>query len=336
MLFIDNKDITDPAVNLALEEYSLRNLPMDDSYLLFYINEPSIIIGKNQNTIEEINTDYVEQQHLHIVRRLSGGGAVYHDLGNLNFSFLMKDDGNSFHNFAKFTRPVIEILHRLGVEAVLTGRNDIQVGEQKISGNAQYISKGRMFSHGTLLFNSAMENVASALKVKPIKIESKGIKSVRSRVANISDFLREPLTIKQFRDILLQQLFDCSLADVPQYHLTEDDWAAVHKLADERYRSWDWNYGRSPKSNIQNTFKFPSGIIDVRLNVIQGKIASIHIFGDFFGTHDVSELEQHLTGIQYEQQAIFNVLNSIDIHHYFGNLTTQQFMALLLLQEIPQ
>ncbi|MEK3723836.1 lipoate--protein ligase [Paenibacillus sp. FSL H8-0034] len=336
MLFIDNKDITDPAVNLALEEYSLRNLPMDDSYLLFYMNEPSIIIGKNQNTIEEINTDYVEQQHLHIVRRLSGGGAVYHDLGNLNFSFLMKDDGNSFHNFAKFTQPVIEILHRLGVEAVLTGRNDIQVGEQKISGNAQYISKGRMFSHGTLLFNSAMENVASALKVKPIKIESKGIKSVRSRVANISDFLSEPLTIKQFRDILLQQLFDCSLADVPQYHLTEDDWAAVHKLADERYRSWDWNYGRSPKSNIQNIFKFPSGIIDVRLNVIQGKIASIHIFGDFFGTHDVAELEQQLTGIQYEQQAIFNVLNNIDIHHYFGNLTIEQFMALLLLQEIPQ
>lgn len=131
MLFIDNKDITDPAINLALEEYSLRNLPMDDSYLLFYINEPSIIIGKNQNTIEEINTDYVDQHHLHIVRRLSGGGAVYHDLGNLNFSFLTKDDGNSFHNFAKFTQPVIEILHRLGVEAVLTGRNDIQVGEQK-------------------------------------------------------------------------------------------------------------------------------------------------------------------------------------------------------------
>jgi lipoate-protein ligase A len=336
MLFIDNKDITDPAINLALEEYSLRNLPMDDSYLLFYINEPSIIIGKNQNTIEEINTDYVDQHHLHIVRRLSGGGAVYHDLGNLNFSFLTKDDGNSFHNFAKFTQPVIEILHRLGVEAVLTGRNDIQVGEQKISGNAQYISKGRMFSHGTLLFNSAMENVASALKVKPIKIESKGIKSVRSRVANISDFLSEPLTIKQFRDILLQQLFDCSLADVPQYHLTEDDWAAVHKLADERYRSWDWNYGRSPKSNIQNTFKFPSGIIDVRLNVVQGKIASIHIFGDFFGTHDVSELEQQLTGIQYEQQALFHVLNSIDLQHYFGNLTTEQFMALLLLQDIPQ
>jgi lipoate-protein ligase A len=336
MLFINNKGITDPAINLALEEYILRNLPMDDSYLLFYINEPSIIIGKNQNTIEEINADYVQAHRLHIIRRLSGGGAVYHDQGNLNFSFLTKDDGNSFHNFAKFTQPVIEILHRLGVDAALTGRNDIQVGERKISGNAQFISRDRMFSHGTLLFNSAMENVASALKVKPIKVESKGIKSIRSRVANIVEFLNEQLTIEQFRDVLLQQLFNCLPTDVPQYHLTEEDWRAVHKLADERYRSWDWNYGRSPQFNIQNSFKFPSGIIDVRLHINLGKISSIHIYGDFFGINDVKELELLLTGVLYEQNAIHKAIEGIELNSYFGRLTADQIVALLLLQEIPQ
>ncbi|MNI19966.1 Lipoate-protein ligase LplJ [compost metagenome] len=335
MLFIDNKGITDPTINLALEEYILRSLPLDDSYLLFYINEPSIIIGKNQNTIEEINAQYVNDHNIHVVRRLSGGGAVYHDQGNLNFSFLTKDDGQSFHNFAKFTQPIIEMLQKLGIDAALTGRNDIQVGERKISGNAQFFTRDRMFSHGTLLFHSNMEQIVSALQVKPMKIESKGTKSIRSRVANITEFLEKPMTIEQFRDTLLTELFHCSLEDVPQYVLTEADWNAVHKLAEDRYRSWDWNYGQSPKSNIQNAYKFPSGIIDVRLEVKDGKIVNLAIFGDFFGVGDVTELEQQLIGISYEQTAITQVLASIDIYHYFGKLTLEQFVALLLLQEQP-
>lgn len=166
MLFIDNKGITDPRINLAIEEYALKNLDINETYLLFYINEPSIIIGKNQNTIEEINTKYVEENGIHIVRRLSGGGAVYHDLGNLNFSFITKDDGDSFHNFLKFTEPVTAALKNLGVNAELSGRNDIVVEGRKISGNAQFSTKGRMFSHGTLLFDSEIESVVSALKCK--------------------------------------------------------------------------------------------------------------------------------------------------------------------------
>ena len=164
MLFVSNNNNHDPAINLALEEYIFRQLP-ENNYLLFYINEPSIIIGKNQNTLEEINADYVKEKGIHVVRRMSGGGAVYHDLGNLNFSFIMKDDGSSFHNFKKFTEPVVKVLQQLGVDAELSGRNDIQVGEQKISGNAQFHSRGKIISHGTLLFNSDMSHVASALKV---------------------------------------------------------------------------------------------------------------------------------------------------------------------------
>ena len=230
MLFIDNKGITDPQINLAIEEYVLKNLGTDDSYLLFYINEPSIIIGKNQNTIEEINTEYVESNNIKVVRRLSGGGAVYHDLGNLNFSFITKDDGDSFHNFRKFTEPVVEALKKMGVQAELSGRNDLEVEGRKISGNAQFSTKGKMFSHGTLLFNSEMEHVASALKVRKDKIESKGIKSVRSRVANISEFLSEPMTIEEFRTEILKNIFDGAV-EIPEYVLTEEDWKQIHELS---------------------------------------------------------------------------------------------------------
>ena len=188
MLFIDNKGITDPAVNLALEEYALKHINTGEDFLLFYINEPSIIIGKNQNTVEEINGAYVKEHGIHVVLRLSCGGAVYHDLGNLNFSFITKDDGQSFHNFRKFTEPVVQALHSLGVDAQLTGRNDIQVGERKFSGNDQFVTKGRMFSHGTLMLASEIENVVSALNVNQDKIKSKGVKSIRCRVANISEF----------------------------------------------------------------------------------------------------------------------------------------------------
>ncbi|MRS04884.1 lipoate--protein ligase, partial [bacterium] len=163
MLFVDNLDEHDPAVNLALEEYMLRQSDLHEDLLLFYINEPSIIIGRHQNTLEEINRDYVEEHNIHIVRRLSGGGAVYHDLGNLNFSFITDYQAENFQNFRKFTEPVVRALSTLGVKAELTGRNDIQIDERKVSGNAQYISRGRMVSHGTLLFNSDLSHVSDAL-----------------------------------------------------------------------------------------------------------------------------------------------------------------------------
>lgn len=334
MKFIDNQGITDPRVNLAIEEFVLKHLPLEeDSYLLFYINEPSIIIGKNQITIEEINSDYVKANNIHVVRRLSGGGAVYHDTGNLNFSFITKDDGQSFHNFRKFTQPVIDTLRSLGVNADLTGRNDIQVGEQKISGNAQFSTRGRMFSHGTLLFNSEMEHVASALKVKPIKIESKGTKSIRSRVANISEFLAEPMTIEQFKDTILRHIFGMEPDQVPQYKLTEQDWETIHRISQERYQNWDWNYGSSPKFNVEHSKKFPAGIVDVRMDVEDGLIQRMKIYGDFFGVGEVSDIETRLQGVRYEEQAIREALADMDINHYLGNISAEDFIGLVMLNE---
>ncbi|WP_138755602.1 lipoate--protein ligase [Paenibacillus sinopodophylli] len=330
MRFVSNNGITDPALNLALEEYILRSLPDNDDYLLFYINEPSIIIGKNQNTVEEINSEYVEEHKLHVVRRLSGGGAVYHDLGNLNFSFIMKDDGKSFHNFKKFTEPVVRALQELGVDAEMTGRNDLQVGERKISGNAQFSTKGKMFSHGTLLFDSEIDNVVSALKVNAEKYVSKSTKSIRSRVANISEFLKEPLTVEQFRQKLLQSIFEQS-ENIPFYELSGDDWQKVQQLADERYRSWEWNYGRSPAFNVQQKKRIEgAGTFDVRLQVEEGIIACAAIYGDFFGRGDSSEVAAKLIGTQYEASALKQLLEGLDLNFYFGPVTLDDWLGLLL------
>ncbi len=328
MLFIDNENITDPRVNLAIEEFALKHLDINETYLLFYINEPSIIIGKNQNTVEEINADYVRDEGIHVVRRLSGGGAVYHDLGNLNFSFITKDDGNSFHDFKKFTDPVVKALKKLGVNAELSGRNDILADGKKISGNAQFSTKGRMFSHGTLLFDSEIENVVSALNVRMDKIESKGIKSIRSRVTNIREHLDEDMTMEEFKQTLLAYLFE-ELDSVPKYELTEKDWEEIRKISRERYANWDWNYGKSPKFNVELSNRFAAGSVDIRLHIVKGIIQESKIFGDFFGVGDVSDIENKLNGVRYDREAIEEVLEDLDLSHYFGNVTRQEFLDLL-------
>jgi lipoate-protein ligase A len=327
MLFIDNKGITDPRINLAIEEYALKNLNINETYLLFYINEPSIIIGKNQNSVEEINTEYVESNGIHVVRRLSGGGAVYHDLGNLNYSFITKDDGDSFHNFRKFTEPVIAALKQMGVNAELSGRNDILAEGRKISGNAQFSTRGRMFTHGTLLFNSEMDHIVSALRVKKDKIESKGIKSVRSRVANISEFLSEKLTIEEFRSALLKFIFQEK--EVTEYALTNEDWEKIHQLSKERYQNWDWNYGKSPKFNLQHSHRYPVGQIDVRLDVDKGVIENCKIYGDFFGVGDVSDIENKLKHVRYEKSELEAALKDVDTTFYFGNVSKEEFINLI-------
>ncbi|GAA4067684.1 lipoate--protein ligase [Amphibacillus indicireducens] len=330
MKFIDNQGITDPYINLAIEEYVLNNFGEEDTYLLFYVNRPSIIIGRNQNTIEEINTKYVEDNDIKVVRRLSGGGAVYHDEGNLNFSFITKDDGDSFHNFAKFTDPMVEALNALNVPAALVGRNDLVADGRKISGNAQFTTRGRMFSHGTLMLDSEIEHVVSALNVNAEKIKSKGIKSIRSRVANIVEFLDEKITMDEFKEHILKFLFDVEdIKDVPQYKLTEEDWANIHKISEERYQKWEWNYGKSPTFDIQKTHKFPAGLVDVRMDVSKGTIKDCKIYGDFFGVGDVKIIEEKLIGTQYRRQALEDALADIDVPHYLGKISREEFIDLV-------
>lgn len=328
MLYVDNHNLHNPALNLAVEEYLIRNIAPEEELLLFYINEPSIIIGRNQNTIEEINVDYVREHHLHVVRRLSGGGAVYHDLGNLNFSFIAPNSPGNFHNFLKFTAPVIDVLQSLGVPAELSGRNDIVVDGHKISGNAQYVAGPRMVSHGTLLYQSDLDQVGQALRVKPSKIESKGIKSVRSRVANITDWLAQPLDILGFRQQILRGIFQ-SEQDIPQYILTDQDWEGIRRLSEERYQTWEWNYGRSPAFNLRRETRYPGGTIEALLEVENGCLRQIKFYGDFFGQRDVSELETLLTGCIYAPDALQKRIEQIEIGQYFSQYPAGELVAFL-------
>jgi lipoate---protein ligase len=328
MIFVDNESIYDPRINLAIEEYLLKSLPGLKEILLFYINEPSIIVGRHQNTLEEINRDYVERNHIHVVRRLSGGGSVYHDHGNLNYSFITRGGKEDAMNFKKFTAPVIHALNELGVPAELSGRNDILADGRKISGNAMYSTAEGIFCHGTLLLNTDLTRLSGALNVKPEKIISKGIQSVRSRVANISEFLKTPMEIESFRQYLLKSIFFRS-SDIPQYHLNEIDWQRIHSLSEQRYHTWEWNYGQSPAFNIQKVHRFQFGEIDARIDVKDGLIQSVRFFGDFFCEEEPEALGYLLLGIRYEKQALLAALQDINLAKYFGGLNNLEFVEFL-------
>lgn len=333
MLFVPNTE-HDPRLNLAIETYLLKEKHFDDTVLLFYINEPSVIIGRNQNTIEEINQSYIDEHDIKVVRRLSGGGAVYHDLGNLNFSFIMPES-NDFMDFKTLTKPIIEALRELGVKhAEMSGRNDLLIDGKKFSGNAMYKTNGRMFCHGTLLFDSDLDVVNDALKVRKDKIESKGVKSVRSRVTNIKPHLpqdMQSMTTDQFEEALLKQLFHTDqLDEIPLYVLTDEDWVRINEIADEYYRSWDWNYGQSPDFSIKKEHRFPFGLVEARLMVKNGKMEEVYFYGDFFGSEDTRELENLLTGVDYQKEAIAKKVKDIDLKLFFGPMGTEEFVSLLV------
>jgi lipoate-protein ligase A len=326
ILYIKN-DVRNPYFNLALEEYVLKELTFNENYILLWQNKPTIVIGRNQNTIEEINNEYIKKKNICVVRRLSGGGAVYHDEGNLNFTFITNNDDSNAANFKKFTEPVIKTLQKLGVPAEFSGRNDIVIEGKKFSGNAQYYHKGKVLHHGTILFNSDLEEVKSALNVKADKIESKGIKSVRSRVTNIIDYLPEVMSINDFKDELLKQVFD----NIPykEYKLTDHDLENINKLVEERYSTWEWNYGYSPTFDFKKSHRFKIGKIEILLKVNKGVIEECKIYGDFLGISDIGGLETKLKGENYKEDNIRELLQKINIKKYFGNITNEEFMGLL-------
>lgn len=327
MLFVDNQNITDPRVNLAIEEYVLRHVATEEPILLFYINEPSVIIGRNQNTLEEIDTDFVRTHNIHVVRRLSGGGAVYHDLGNLNFSF-MSNGRDHLHNFARFTEPVARALRALGVDAELRGKSDIYAAGKKVSGNAQYATSNRMFSHGTLLFDSHLETLLKALNPRQLEITSNAVQSIRAFVVNIRELLPADMDIHQLKQALLQEIFGGTA--VPTYQLTPADWEKINDLSASRYQTWEWNVGRSPRFNVRKQDRFEGvGKIDMRVEVNKGLIEQITIYGDFAGLQPVAELEQRLMGVRYDPDALAGVLEPVDISGYFGSLEKAALLRLL-------
>ncbi|MBG9981329.1 lipoate--protein ligase [Facklamia sp. DSM 111018] len=333
MYFVDNGDNYDASVNIALETYLVENRLVDEPILLFYINSPSIIIGRNQNTFEEINQPYVEEKDITVVRRMSGGGAVYHDLGNFSFCFIKDDDG-SFRDFKAFTQPVIEALHKMGARtAELLGRNDLLVDGKKFSGNAMYAKNGRMTAHGTILFDSDLDEVNNALKPNKAKFESKGVKSVRSRVTNLKPYVDDEykdMTTEEFRDKLLLEIFKVDKREnVKEYHLTEEDWKAVYKIREERFGNWDWNYGHSPKFDIKVAKKFPFGFVDMRFKTHKVMIEDVKIYGDFFGLGEIEDVENALRGVKFEKNAVKEVLTNINLKQYLGDVTAEELVELI-------
>ena len=327
MINIPNDFSNDPHFNLALEEYVFKYLDPHEDYIILWQNCPSVIIGRNQNTIEEINVDYIKKNNIKVVRRLSGGGAVYHDYGNLNFTFIMPNTDSNGPDFKRFTLPVIKALAKFGVKAELSGRNDITIDGKKFSGNAQYYHQGRVLHHGTIMFNSDLDVVQAALNVKADKIASKGVKSVRSRVTNVIDYMPTKITIQEFKEVLLRYLLEESGQPSKNYIMTPTDLANINKLVKDRYATWEWNYGHSPAFNLKKAQRFPGGNIELLLEVDKGLIKNCKIYGDFFHQEDVQGLEKLLLNQKYDQDSIAQVLKDVKIADYLGLITKEEFLS---------
>lgn len=324
MIYIKN-DSNNPHFNLALEEYFLKTFSGEE-YFILWQNEPAIIIGRNQNTIEEINKDYVEENNIKVVRRLSGGGAVYHDLGNLNFTFIVQANKTNINNFKKFTDSIVASLDKIGIKAEFTGRNDITIEEKKFSGNSQYYYKDRLLHHGTILFNSDLSVVQNALQVKASKIESKGIKSVRSRVTNVYPYLTEKVSVKEFKEILLHSIFEYKDVPYKEYVLQQNDIDKIQTIAEEKYATWDWTYGESPEFNMEKNKRYPFGELNIKLDVKNGKIKSIGIYGDFFANKDLLKLQEGFIGVNFEEESILEAIKGLELQEYIQGITNEDFI----------
>ncbi len=316
---------TNAYFNLTSEKYFMDNYK--EPVFILYIHTPSIIIGKNQNALEEINYEFVRENNIRVARRLSGGGAVFHDEGNLNFSFITKkEEGNIELQFKKFTKPIIDFLNSLGANASFSGRNDIVIDEKKCSGNAQAYQKDIMLHHGTLLFDSDMQSLAKSLKPNQFKIQSKGIESVRSRVTNIRPHLNKDFTIEQFRDALID-FIKLNYTDHYDKGFIKDEINTIEKMIQDKYGTWDYVFGKSPTYQFKNINKFKGGIVECQFDVKKGKIENMHIYGDFFGMKDIDELNNLLNGTKHEEDALRKKLDHIN--DYINNVSVDEFISLL-------
>lgn len=315
---------TDPYFNVATDEFILKNI--DEDCFMLWRNDNAIILGQYQNTLAEINYDYVKEHNIAIVRRLSGGGAVYHDLGNLNFSFTQTGKDSNLSDFEKFTRPVVEVIRQLGADARFEGKNDLMIDGKKIAGNAAHIHKNKILHHGCLLFSSEMRNVSEALRINPVKYIDKAVKSVPKRVTNISEHLKEPVSLEDFTKKLMNHV----LATYPNAHLyefSEEDKIKIQQLRDEKYATHEWNFGKSPDYNFKKAIRTSGGLLEMNLEVKNGIIEEAKIFGDFFSERGISEIEEALTRIQHEEKNLRNTLSRFPIEKHFKNISIDELIS---------
>lgn len=328
MVYLESPS-TAPDFNLALEQYVFDKLPRSNEYFMLWQNDNAIIVGKHQNTLEEINQAYVREHGIRVVRRLSGGGAVYHDLGNINYTFIVDAKGSKFLDFAVFCRQVVKALATLGVRAEVSGRNDITIGGKKFSGNSQYIKRDRIMHHGTIMFDSNLLVLDGALKVHKDKIESKGVKSMRGRVTNVREHIKGEITLAQFWDVLRQFMVEDQ--NMAAWQLTATDLKQIEELRQSRYATWEWNFGASPKYSIRKERRVEGcGKIQIGMEVEKGIITAFSTHGDYFGLGDPAEVANLLIGQKAEEQALLQALAALPIDYYYKNLTREELVDIIL------
>ena len=323
MIYIPN-DNHDPALNLAMEEYILSGSGINEPVLFFYVNDPSIIIGRHQNTVDEINAEFVRDQGIRIVRRCSGGGAVYHDRGNLNYSLISPGDMRSTGDFSVLLTPILDALHSLNLPAALGGRNDLLLDGAKFSGNAYYHNRFGSVTHGTLLFDTDLSVLSKALLPNPNKLLSKGIQSVRSRVCNIKDHMPNVNNITELEAAIVEYFSSHYPIDIRNF--TGSDREKYEKIAEQRYRNDLWTYGQSPAYTVRKQIQQPGGWIDFRADIRDGRINSVCFFGDFFCDRDIEELENSMKGCRWEPEAVISVLTEANWQAYFPDYPAEEFI----------
>ncbi len=331
MVYIESHS-TDPAFNLALEQYVFDCMDRSKEYFMLWQNDNTVVIGKNQNAFAEVNQKVADAKNISVVRRLSGGGAVYHDMGNLNFTFILDAKDATDLDIRLFCQPIAALLRSLKVPAEVNGRNDITIDDKKFSGNSQYLKQGRIMHHGTLMFDSDLSVVADVLHVSQDKFQSKAAKSVKSRVTNIAPYLPAGFTLDEFKHLLLQYILKAN--EIHPYVFSDAELSAIEKIKAERYATWEWNYGHSPAYHVEKSRRFENcGKVEIHMNTTDGVITALQFFGDFFGVRDAAELAQRLLHTKLERKALEDCLAPCKIEQYFHGLQKEELLDLLLQSE---
>lgn len=324
-MLIINQTSCDPYFNIASEEFLLKNFSED--IFILYCNSPSIIVGKHQNTMAEINHNFVSKKQIPVIRRLSGGGTVYHDLGNVNYSFITNGSEGNLVDFKKHTQPIIDVLKSLGVDARIGGKNDIRVGDKKISGNAEHIYKNRVLHHGTLLFNSNLDDLNESIKVNLNAYTDKAVKSIRSHVANISEYLSSEIEVEEFKELILthiKRLFP----DAINYDFTSKEKSLINELVSTKFSTWEWNYGYSPTYTLNNQIYIDDIVLNIEVKVEKGIIANLSIKGNT-NLRKTNKALKIIIGSIHDAQNLSEKLSDIDINQYIPKLTKEEFLRSL-------
>ena len=311
---------TDPAWNLAAEEYLLTQ--RSEPFFRLWRNADSVIIGRHQNAYAEIDLAFVEHAHIPVVRRMTGGGAVFHDLGNVNYSFFDLRE-------RRFTDVILEALSALGVAGTCSGRNDLVLPDgRKFSGTAVCKHHGRVLEHGTLLLDASFDRLSAALRPRPEKFTGKAVQSVRSRVANLSPQLAVPMDVAGFIAQLASHIgteLDCT-----PYTYSREDLAAIETLRRERFGNPAWNFGASPACAVSNVRKFPAGLLEAHFDVRDGRICGLRIFGDYFFERPTEDFCALLEGCPYEGKAIAGRLQEVATGEYFSGISPDDLLSLFI------